>query len=72
MGMVAILVMWPWQFEGIFVPPPHGGSTENLASVVPVASEEKMFENVDDGRRVPTCTIRSPMSLRLGWANKIK
>ena len=46
MGMAASLVMWPWPFEGTFVPPAHGGSTQNLASINPVASE--MFENVDD------------------------
>ena len=25
------------------------------------------FENVDNGRRMPACTISSPMSLRLRW-----
>ena len=40
MGMVAILVMWPWPFEGTFI------RLYNLASIGPVASEE-MFENVD-------------------------
>ena len=41
MGMAAILVMWPGPFEQIFLLPYYGGSTWNLAS------EEKMFENVD-------------------------
>ena len=48
MGMVAILVMWPGPFEQTFVPPSQGGSIWNLASIGPVVSEEKMFENVDN------------------------
>ena len=57
MGMAAILVMRPWPFEGILVPPTHRGFTWNLALTCPVASEEKIFGNVDgrrttdDGRR---------------------
>ena len=47
MGMAAILVMWPGPFEQTFVPPSQGGSIRNLASIGPVVSEEKMFENVD-------------------------
>ena len=47
MGMVAILVMWPWPFEGTFTPPTHWGSIHNLASIGPMASEEKMFETAD-------------------------
>ena len=47
MGMAAILVMWPEPFEQTFVPPSQGGSIWNLASIGPVVSEEKMFENVD-------------------------
>ena len=47
MGMAAILVMWPGPFEQTFVPPSPGASTWNLASIGPVVSEEKMFENVD-------------------------
>ena len=47
MGMVATLVMWPGPFEQTFVPPSQGGSIWNLASIGPVISEEKMFENVD-------------------------
>ena len=43
MGMAAILVMWPGPFEQTFVPPSHGGSIWNLASIGPVASEEKLF-----------------------------
>ena len=46
-GMAAILVMWPGPFEQTFVPPSQGGSISNLASISPVVSEEKMFENVD-------------------------
>ena len=71
MGMAATLVMWPWQFEGIFVPLTHGGSTKNLALIGPVASEEKMFESVDDGQQMPTYTISSPMSLQLRRANNV-
>ena len=39
--------MWPGPFEQIFVPPSQGGSIWNLASIGPVVSEEKVFENVD-------------------------
>ena len=42
--MVAILVMWPGQFEQTFVAPFHGDSIWNLASIGPVVSEEKMFK----------------------------
>ena len=48
MGMAAILVMWPGPFEQTFVPPSQGGSIWNLASIGPVVSERKMFENVDN------------------------
>ena len=48
MGMVVILVMWPGLFEQIFIPPSHGDSIWNLASIGPVVSEEKMFKSVDD------------------------
>ena len=44
MGMVAILVMWPGPFEQTFLPPSHGDPKWNLASIGPVVSEEKMFE----------------------------
>ena len=47
MGMAAILVTWPGPFEQIFVPPSQEGSIWNLATIGPVVSEEKMFENVD-------------------------
>ena len=55
MGMAAILVMWPGQFEQTFVPVSYGVSIWNLSLIGPVVSEEKMFENVDgrttdDGR----------------------
>ena len=48
MGMAAILVMWPEPFEQTFVPPSQGDSIWNLASIGPVVSEKKMFENVDN------------------------
>ena len=44
MGMAAILVMWPGPFEQTFVPPSHGDSVWNLASIGPVVSEENMFK----------------------------
>ena len=47
MGMAAILVVWPGPFEQTFVPPSEGGSSRNLASIGPVVSEKKIFENVD-------------------------
>ena len=53
MGVAAILVMWPRCPEQTFVPPTHGGSTWNLASIGPAALE-KIFENggrTDDGRQ---------------------
>ena len=53
MGMVAILVMWPRCREQTFVPPTHGGSTWNLASIGPWVLEKKIFENggrTTDGR----------------------
>ena len=78
MGMAAILVMWPGPFEQTFVPPYHGDSIWNLASIGPVVSEEKMFKEcgrrTDDGwtdrRQRLTYPISSPMSLRLRWAKK--
>ena len=50
MVMAAILVMWTRPFEGTWVPPTHAGTTNNLASIGPVASEEKMVKNVVDWR----------------------
>ena len=47
MGMVAILVMWPGPFEKTFVPPSHGDSIWNLASIGPVVSKEKMFKECE-------------------------
>ena len=47
MGMAAILVMWPGPLEQTFIPPSQGGPIWNLASIGPVVSKEKMFENVD-------------------------
>ena len=49
MGM-AILVMWPGPFEQTFVPPSHGDSIWNLASISLVVSEVKMFKEC--GRRM--------------------
>ena len=52
MGMAAILVMWPGPFEQIFVPPSHGDSIWNLASIGPVVLEKKMFKEwTTDDRR---------------------
>ena len=83
MGMAAILVMWPEQFEQLFVPPIPGGYIWNLVTIGPVVSEEKSFEIVDgrrrttddDGRRTTTddgaCLYyKLPRSLRLRWAKK--
>ena len=47
MGMAANLVMWPRPLEQTFLPPSHGGSIWNLASIGPAGSKEKEFENVD-------------------------
>ena len=44
MGMAAILVEWPEPFEQTFVPPSHGDSIWNLASIGLVVSEEKRFK----------------------------
>ena len=44
MGMMAILVMWPGLFEQTFIPPSHGDSIWNLASIGPVVSEEKIIK----------------------------
>ena len=41
------------------------GSGELIRRIGPAASEKKLFENVDDGRRIPIYTKSSPMSLRL-------
>ena len=43
MGMVAILVMWPWGFVQIFIPSAQGGPKRNLVTFGQVALEE-MFE----------------------------
>ena len=76
MGMAANFVMWPRPFEHNFVPPSQGGSKWNLASIGPMVSEEKMFENVDNkhtyGRQRPTYIIGLPMSLQLMWAKNSK
>ena len=49
MGVVAILVMLPKCSEQTFLPPTHGGSTQNLA-LIGQAVSEKIFEVVGDGR----------------------
>ena len=65
MGMAAILVMWPGPFEQTFVPPSHGGSLWNLASIGPVASEEKIFKMLMyDGWRRHAYTISTPVTLK--------
>ena len=72
MGMVAILVMWPGPFEKTFVSPSQGGFIWNLASISPVVSEEKMFENVNNihtyiyiwTTEAYTYPISSPLSLK--------
>ena len=72
MGMAAILVMWPEPFEQTFVPLSQVGSLWNLASIGPVVSEEKMFENVDIhtpthtyGWQRPTYTIKLTDELKI-------
>ena len=45
MGVAAILIMWPICLEQTFVPPTHGGSIWNLASIGPGVLEKKIFEN---------------------------
>ena len=61
MGMVAILVMWPWPFEQTFVPPSHGGAIWNLTLIGPVVSEEKMFKECGQG----TTTTEAHLSYKL-------
>ena len=63
MGMAAILVMWPGPFEQIFVPPSHGDSIWNLASICPVFSEEKMFKEC--GRQTDGWTTEAYLSYKL-------
>ena len=62
MGMVAILVMWPWTFEQTFIPLSHRSSIWNLTLTGPVVSEEKMFKKC--GR-----TTEADLSYKLAkWA----
>ena len=49
--------------EQTFVPPTHGGSKWNLASIGP-AVLEKIFENENGGRTDHAYTISSPISLK--------
>ena len=68
MGVAAILVMWPRCPEQTFVPPTHGGSTWNLASIGSAVLEKKSFENggrTTDGRTTEHAfIISSPKSLK--------
>ena len=54
----------------LFLPPTYRCYVWNMARIIFMASEEMLFENVDDGwwRRMPAYTISSPMSLQLRWA----
>ena len=63
MGMAAILVMWPGPFEQTFVPPSHGDSIWNLASIGPVVSEEKMFKEC--GQQTDGQTTEAYLSYKL-------
>ena len=56
LGVAAILVMCR---EQTFVPPTHGGSTQNLALIGQAVWEKKMFEIVD-GRTTTTDDGRTP------------
>ena len=47
MGKVAILVMWPKQFEQAFVPSSQGDATWNFTSIGQVVIEEKKFKNIE-------------------------
>ena len=63
MGMAVILVIWLGPFEQTFVPPFHGESIWNLASICPVVSEEKMFKEC--GRRTDGQTTEAYISYKL-------
>ena len=60
MGMAAMLVMWPSQFEQLFFPKGPGGCIWNLVAIGPVVSEENSFEIVDGRTTEPAYTISSP------------
>ena len=47
MGMAAMLVMWPRQFEQLFVSHTSGEYIWNLVTTGPVVLEEKLFEIVN-------------------------
>ena len=64
MGMATILVMWPGPFEQTFVPPSHGDSIQNLVSIGPVDSVEKMFKEC--GRQ----TMEAYLSYKFSQAKK--
>ena len=72
MGMAAFLVRWLGLFEQTFVLPSQGGSTWNLASMGPVVSEEKMFENVDVRRTAEACLYYKLTSEPKGSGELIK
>ena len=56
----------------LLVPPAYRCYMWNMVRIGFMASEEMSFENVDGRwRRMPGCTISSPMSLRLRWANNL-
>ena len=70
--------IWAWRpswscdldhLNKLSFPNPKKAPYKNLASISPVVSEEKMFENVDIqhtyGWQRPTYTISSPMSLKV-------
>ena len=70
MGRAAILVMWPGPFEQTFIPLSQGGYTWNLASIDPVVSEEKMFENVDNVHTYPPMDERGYLYYKLTYEPK--
>ena len=75
MGMAAILVMWPWPFEGIFVPSTHTAPHKIWLQLAQWLLRRRYLKMLTDRRgttydrsRMPTYIISSPMSLRLRWA----
>ena len=72
MAMVVILVMWPGPFEQTFVPPSHGDSVWNFASVGPVVSE--MFKGCG-GRTAEiylSYKLTNERELKSTWKNSIQ
>ena len=74
MNMTAILVMWLWPFEGTFNAPTQRGPHKiwlQLALWLLRRRSLKMVKDngrrtMDNGQRMPTHTISSPMGLRSG------